>query len=182
MRKDADRARAKALFQQMSKKEKWAHILRYYWMHMVVAATVLGLAVSIGISVRDSIAREDFIYVALQEGYSGELETQVEALAQEAGWPEELNFSYFPSSEAQDVSGSIQLVLYLTADQVDFIVCDDFTKRVLLGDETLDLTVLPLEQTRLGERVDFAQDMYVIGLNDTGRQEKVQQFMPILMG
>lgn len=182
MKMDADRARAKEMFRQMTPKEKWVHIFRYYWLHMLITVCVLAIAVSVGLSVRDSIARENFIYVALQEGYSADLQTEVEALAQEAGWPEELNFSYFPSSEAEDGSGSVQLVLYLTADQVDFIVCDDFTKRVLLMDDTLDLTALPLEQTRLGARMEHDHDLYVIHVNDTGRQEKAQQFVPILMG
>lgn len=182
MRKDADRVRAKELFRQMSPKEKCAHIFRYYWMHMAAVIALVAVAVSIAASVRESIARENYLYIAMQEGYYSDLQPQVEAMAREANWPEELNFASFPSVMDQEASGSYQLVLYLTADQVDFVVCDEITAQILLEDELLDLTAVPLEETKLGQRVSFAQKLIVLTLNDTGRQEKVRQFAPVLVG
>ena len=182
MRTDKDRARAKELFHQMSPKEKWAYVFQYYWMYMAAVIAVIGIAVSISTSVRDSIARENYLYVALQEGYYIDLQPQVEAIAREIKWPEELNYASFPSVSDMEASGSYQLVLYLTADQVDFIVCDSVTRRALLEDDTLDLIVTPLEETPLGAQVEFEKSLYVIAVNDTARQEKMRQFMPALMG
>lgn len=181
MRTDKDRARAKELFRQMSPKEKWEHVLRYYWMHMVGVIALVGIAVSIGCSVRESIAREGLVYVVLQEGYEADLRPAVEAVAAEAAWPEELNFASFPSIEAQDTTGAYQLTLYLTADQVDFIVCDEPTMQVLIEDDTLDLSVVPLNETALGERAPFRQPLYMIAVHDTARGEKAEQFRSVLV-
>lgn len=182
MRTDKDRARAKELFRQMSPKEKWAHVFRYYWMHMVAVVAVIAIAVSIGTSVRESIAREGLVYVVLQEGYEADLRPAVEAMAAEAAWPEGLNFAAVPSIEAQDTTGAHQLTLYLTADQVDFIVCDEPTMQVLVEDDTLNLTVAPLAETALGERAPFRQPLYMITVHDTARGEKAEQFRSVLMG
>ena len=181
MRTDKDRARAKEMFRKMSAKEKWEHIFRYYWMHMVAVIAVVGIAVSIGASVRESRAREGFVYVVLQEGYESDLRPAVETMAEEAQWPEELNFASFPSIDDQEATGAYQLVLYLTADQVDFIVCDEPTMEVLSEDDTLELSVVPLEQTALGERVSFHDPLYMISVGDTGRGEKAEQFRTILV-
>lgn len=180
MGRDKDRAKAKELFRRMSRKEKCEHVLRYYWMHMVAVIAVIGVAISIGTSVRESRARDSLVYVALQEGYDSDLRPAVEAMAEEAQWPEELNFAAFPSVEDQETTGVYQLVLYLTADQVDFIVCDEPTMEVLSADDTLELTVIPLDRTALGERVSFRDPLYMISVGDTGRGEKAEQFRAIL--
>lgn len=181
MRTDKDRARAKELFRQMSAKEKWAHVFRYYWMHMAAVIAVVGIGISIGCSVRESIAREGFVYVVLQEGYEADLRPAVEAMATQAQWPEELNFASISSIEDQENTGAYQLTLYLTADQVDFIVCDEPTMQVLTEDDTLDLSVVPLNESALGERVSFRDPLYVIAVGDTGRGEKAEQFRVVLM-
>lgn len=181
MRTDKDRARAKELFRQMSTKEKWAYVFQYYWMYMAAVVAVVGIAISIGGSVRDSIAREGFVYVVLQEGYEADLRPAVEAMAVEAAWPEELNFASFPSIEDQENSGAYQLTLYLTADQVDFIVCDEPTMQVLVEDDTLELDIVPMNESALGERVPFRDALYVITVGDTARGEKAEQFRQILV-
>lgn len=181
-KQDTDRTRAKEMFRQMSPKEKCAHIFGYYWMHMALAVALLAAAVCLGLDVRENIAREDYLYIALQDGYYMDLQPEVEAIAREIDWPEELNFASVPSVMDEEASGSYQLVLYLTADQLDFIVCDDETTQALEADDTLDLTVVPLDQTELGRRVPLRQALYVITVNGTGREEKVRQFAPALMG
>lgn len=181
MRTDKDRARAKELFRKMSKKEKCAYVFQYYWMYMVAVVAVVGMAFSIRAAVRDSIAREGYVYVVLQEGYESDLRPAVEVLAEQAQWPEELNFASFPSLDDQETTGAYQLTLYLTADQVDVIVCDELTTEVLSEDDTLDLTVVPLNECALGERVSFREPLYVISVGDTGRGEKAEQFCELLM-
>ena len=70
----------------------------------------------------------------------------------------------------------------LATDQIDFIVCDFVTMRMITSDETILCDVKEFEQTPLGARLDLPEDMYVITLNDTARYEKVQQFAPVLAG
>ena len=181
MRTDKDRARAKELFRKMSNKEKWAYVFQYYWMHMVAVVAVVAMAFSISAAVRDSIAREGYVYVVLQEGYESDLRPAVEAMAEQAQWPEELNFASFPSLEDQETTGAYQLTLYLTADQVDMIVCDELTMEVLVEDDTLALSVVPLSECALGDRVSFREPLYVIGVGDTARGEKAEQFCKLLM-
>lgn len=181
MRTDKDRARAKELFRKMSPKEKAAHVFRYYWMHMVAVVVVIGMVVSISASVRESRAREGLVYVVLQEGYEADLRPAVETMAAEAAWPEELNFASFPSIEDQEVTGAYQLTLYLAADQVDIIVCDEPTMQVLREDDTLGLSVVPLGESALGERVSFHEPLYVAAVGDTGRGEKAEQFRTLLL-
>lgn len=179
MRKmDADRARAKELFQQMSTKQKIRHIVGYYWLHAVVCVAVVAVAISVVNSYRVEKERSKNLFIGLQDEYSSVLEPQVLALAEEAGWTEELNRVFFAGGGA----GNTQMVLYLAADQIDFIVCDFITMRMITEDETIVCDVKELEQTPLGARVDLPEDMYVITLNDTARYEKVQQFAPFLAG
>ena len=181
MRRDADRAKARELFRQMSSKKKCAHIFRYYWLHMVIAVILLVGSVILVQDVRRNIAMKDCLYIVMQQGYASALQPEVEALAQQAGWPEEINFLTCSDS---DVVGDerMQNLLYLTADQVDFVICDESTAVDYITDETLELVMLPLEETPLGERVQFNAELFVIALRDTGRAEKVEQFMPVLMG
>lgn len=181
MRQDADRARAKELFRQMSLKEKCVHVFRYHWLHMVIAVVLLFGSVILVQDVRHNIAMKKCLYIVMQDGYETVLQPEVEALAREAGWPEEMNFLTCPSGEVGGDEG-MRGLLYLTADQVDFIICDEITSRDFTMDDMLDLVMVPLEETPLGERVEFNRELFVIALRDTGRAEKVEQFMPMLMG
>lgn len=181
MRQDADRARAKELFRQMSPKEKCMHVFRYHWLHMVIAVVLLFGSVILVRDVRRNIAMEKCLYILIQDGYDAVLRPEVEALAQQAGWPEKMNFL---SCSSSDVIGDerMQSLLYLAADQVDFVICDEATAIDFITDDTLELVKVPLEETPLGERVEFNRELFVIALRDTGRAEKVEQFMPMLMG
>lgn len=182
MRQDADRRRAKELFRQMSKKEKIRHIFRYYWMQMLITVVLLAVGVSFVTTVREGMAKRHYLYVALQAEYSDEIIPAVEQLAQQAQWPEEINFPTFANLRSGEGEGGIQLSLYLAADELDFIVCDKYTMRSLTEEATEGYAVFALEETRLGELVRFEQELFVLMLSDTGREEKVQQFAPALIG
>lgn len=177
-RMDADQARAKELFQKMSTKQKIRHLAGYYWLHVVVCLAVVAVSVSVVKSYRAEKIRSQYLFIGVQDEYSSVLEPQVQALAQEAGWLEDLNFVYFAGKGA----GNTHMVLYLASDQIDFIVCDFVTMRMITDDETILCDVKEFEQTPLGARLDLPEDMYVITLNDTARYEKVQQFAPVLAG
>lgn len=182
MRQDADRRRAKELFRQMSKKEKACHVIRYYWMHMLIAVVLLAVGVSLVTTYREGMARRQYLYVGVQAEYSDEIISAVEQMAQQAQWPEPINFPTFINIKNGDGEGGIQLTLYLAADELDFIVCDKYTMRSLTEEETEGYTVVALEETRLGEFVEFEQELFVLVLSDTGREEKVRQFAPVLVG
>jgi len=182
MRQDADRARAKELFRRMTGREKINHIFGYYWLHMLAGVFVLVMAVAFVSSWRESIATRDLLYIGLQDECYYMLQPQVEELALQADWPEGLNILSFPSVRSEDGMGSMQLSLYLTADELDFIVCDEYTMRLLTADETMDCAVTALEDTRLGAGKGVEQGWFLLTLNGTARAEKAQQFMPILLG
>lgn len=182
MRQDADRARAKELFRNMTTKEKVRHIFGYYWLHMLAGAIALIMAVSFVISWRTGLATRDQLYIGIQAEYHDQLRPEVEALAQEAQWPEGLNFLSFPSAASEDGLGSMQLSMYLTADELDFIVCDEYTMRLLTADETMNCAAATLEDTYLGVRTDVEEGLFVLALYDTARAEKMEQFMPVMLG
>ena len=182
MRQDADRVRAKELFRRMTPKEKADHIFHYYWLHMLAGAFALIVAVVFLVTYRTNAATKDYLYVGIQADCYDLLRPGVEELAQQADWPEGLNYLSFPSADGADGMGSMQLAMYLTADELDFIVCDGYTMRLLTSDETMNCTVAAIEDTRLGMAGDIAQELFVLALNGTARAEKVQQFIPVLLG
>ena len=182
MRQDADRAKAKEMFRRMTAREKARHIFQYYWLHMLAGVFILIVTVVFVTDWRTGAATRDQLYIGLQTDCYDLLRPQVEELAQEAGWPEGLNFMSFPSAASEDGMGSMQLAMYLTADQLDFIVCDEYTMRLLTADETMNCAAATFEDTWLGMAVDTDQELYILALYDTGRAEKAQQFMPILLG
>jgi len=182
MRQDADRARAKKLFRNMTTKEKVRHIFGYYWLHMLAGVLVLIMAVSFVSSWRAGIATRNYLYIGIQAEYHDQLRPEVETLAREAQWSEGLNFLSFPSAASEDGMGSMQLSMYLTADELDFMVCDEYTMRLLAGDETMNCTVTALADTRLGGLTDGEEEWFLLTLNGTARAEKAGQFAPILLG
>lgn len=182
MRQDADRARAKEMFRQMSTQEKINHIFQYYWLHMVVGIFALVVAVVFVVTWRENAATRNCLYIGIQAEYHDLLRPEVESLAQEAQWPEPLNFLTFPSAAGEDGMGSMQLSMYLTADELDFIVCDETTMRLLTADETTNCSAATFDDTYLGTRVKADQPLYILALRDTARAEKAEQFMPIMLG
>lgn len=181
MRQDADRARAKEMFHRMTTRQKVSHIFSYYWLHMVAGVFALIVTVIFAVTWRANVATQGQLYIGIQSDCHDALRPQVEALAQQAQWPEGLNFVAFPSAKSEDGMGSMQLSMYLTADELDFIVCDEYTMRLLTLDETMNCTVAALEETLLGTRADVEQDWFVLTLNNTARAKKVQQFVPVLI-
>ena len=182
MRQDADRARAKEMFRRMTAREKVGHIFHYYWLHMLVGFFVLIVTVVFVTDWRANAATRDQLYIGIQADCYDLLQPRVEELAQQAGWPEGLNFMTFPSASSEDGMGSMQLAMYLTADQLDFIVCDEYTMRLLTADETMNCAAATLEDTHLSMTTDIEHDLHILALYDTGRAEKMEQFMPILIG
>ena len=180
-RQDADRARAKELFAQMTSREKVNHVFGYYWLHMVAGVVALIMAVSFVSSWRTGAATRDYLYIGLQdECYA--LRPEIEELAQQADWPEGLNILSFPSAGSTDGLGSMQLSMYLTADELDFLVCDEYTMRLFTADETMDCAAAALEDTCLGASKDGEEGWFLLTLNGTARAEKVQQFKAVLLG
>ena len=182
MRQDADRARAKELFRKMSPKEKANYIFQYYWLHMLVGVFALVVAVVFTVSWRANAATRDYLYIGIQADCYDLLHPKVEELAQRAGWPEGLNFLSFPSTAGEDGMGSMQLAMYLAADELDFIVCDEHTMRLLTSDETINCAVAAFEDTCLGSGTELKQPLFILTLNNTARAEKVTQFMPVMLG
>lgn len=182
MRQDADRARAKEMFREMSTQEKFRHIFQYYWLHMLVGVLALVVAVDFVVTWRESAATRDHLYIGIQTEYYDLLRPEVESLAQETQWPEGLNFLSFSSAASEDGMGSMQLAMYLTADELDFIVCDEYTMRLLTSDETINCSAATFEDTYLGMAADVDQKLFILALNDTSRSEKVQLFSPVLLG
>ena len=181
MRQDADRARAKEMFHRMSTQEKINYIFQYYWPHMLAGVVSLLFAVVFVTSYWANASTRDHLYIGIQSEYHDLLRPEVETLAQAAQWPEGLNFRSFPSAQSKDGMGSIQLSMYLTADELDFIVCDEYTMHLLTSDETMNCAAVPFEDTYLGMTTDVDQPLYILALYDTTREEKAAQFMPVLM-
>ncbi len=181
MKQDADRARAKDMFRQMTLQEKASHIFQYYWLHMLAGIFTLVVVVVFVVTWQESAATRNHLYIGIQVEHHDQLRPEAEALARDAQWPEALNFLSFSSAASQDGLGSMQLSMYLAADELDFIVCDEYTMHLLTSDQTINCSVTALDDTRLGVATDIEEPLFVLALNDTGRAEKVQQFLPILL-
>lgn len=182
MKPDRDRARAKAMFAQMTPKEKRAHILRYYWTHMAVGLFVLVVAGSLAVTWYNNAKTRNCVYVGIQQEYYEQLQPRVERLAAEAEWPEVLNYMTYPSTRSSDGMGSIQMVMYLAADQLDVAVCDERTTTLLQQDETMRCRVWPLEETALGQGYTARESMFLVTFDGTARGEKAEQFQQLLTG
>ena len=180
MRQDADRAKARELFRQMSLRGKAEHIFRYYWFYMVAGVAAVIVAAAFVVTWRTNEATRGFVYVGIQEEYYSALEPAVNGMAREAQWSEGINFAAFPGVAAQDGMSGIQLVLYITADEIDVAVCDQQTMQAIREDETIPCSVVALKDTMLGQRVNLKKDLYVICFEQTGRGEKARQFAEIL--
>lgn len=180
-KKDADRTRAKQMFQSMSGREKVNYIFHYYWPHMAVTVVVLIMAVSFVQSARENARLRNCVYMGLQEEYYAFLQPAADELAQEGGWEEPVNYLSFVTGMSVDGLGGMQLAMYLTADQLDFVVCDEATRDMILEESGADCDWVPLEETALGQRAGIRWGLYLMTLNDTARGEKVQQFKPLLL-
>ena len=181
MRNDADRARAREMFRKMSPKEKIGHIFRYYWPHMAAAAVLLVLALTFVQDYRDAAQTRSWLYVGLQEGYYEELQPAVQQLADEGGWDEELNWASVASAESEDGMGLMQLMLYVSSDELDLVVCDEATAALLGEDESIPCRVWPVADTALAGRVGAGQELYVVLLEETGRADRVSAFADLLL-
>ena len=179
MRTDRDRAKAKAFFAQMSPREKRDHILHYYWPHMAVSVVLLVVCVVFAKNWYDNAQTKDWVYVGIQQEYYEQIQPRVEQLAQETGWPEGLNYMTYPSAEGV---GSMQLTMYLAADQLDMAVCDEWTKDLLVQDETMQSRAWPLEDTALGQGYAADEPLFLVTFADTARGEKAAQFQQLLTG
>lgn len=182
MKPDRDRTRAKALFAQMSPREKRAHILRYYWPHMVIGVVVLVVAAAFAVSYRNNALTKNYVYVGIQQEYYGSLQPRAQQLADDAGWPEGVNYLAYPSVSSADGMGSLQMTMYLSADQLDAAVCDEWTTDLLVQDETMLCTAYPLEQTALGQGHSAQEPLFLVVFGQTGRGEKAEQFQQLLIG
>ena len=182
MRTDRDRARAKALFAQMSPKEKREHILRYYGPHMLVGACLLVVCIVFAMSWYRNAQTKDYVYVGIQQEYYEDLQPRVQQIAEKAGWPEGLNYLSYPSVSSADGMGSMQMMMYLTADQLDAAVCDEWTTDLLVQDETMRCHAWPLEDTALGQGYTADEPLFLVIFSETARGEKAERFQLLLAG
>ena len=182
MRQEKDRVRAREMFRQMTPREKTVHIFQYYWLHMLVAVFLTIVAVSLATAWHNNLVQKDYLYIGLQEGYSAELEPAIYELAGQAEWPEGFNILPVASADSGKGMGTLQLSMYLAADELDFIVCDQDTMELILMDETNNCSSVPLAQTALANRVNSSWELFVLTFHDTGRGEKTEKFATILMG
>lgn len=178
---DKDQTRAKELFQQMTKKEKVQYIARYYGLHIFVVAALLVSAVTFAREHQQNKLREDWLYLVAPGDYCYEIQAAADVLAQRSGWPEGLNYPVFADDELEGGIGNVQLVAFLTNDEVDFLVCDKATLLLLEEDGTLVFDAVELEQTALGGMVDFRRELFLLTFYDTARYHKVMQFRPVLV-
>lgn len=179
---DKEQILAKEMFAKMTRKEKAKYIFHYYGLHIFVAiALVIGLVVYIK-DYQDNKVRENWLYFVLPGDYCYDIEAAADQLAQASGWPEGLNYPIYTTDELESGYGNMQLVAYLTNDEVDYMVCDEAMLIMLQEDETLDFDAVELEQTALGETLEFRRKLFVLTFYDTARYDKVMEFRPILMG
>lgn len=178
---DKDQTRAKELFQQMTKREKVQYIARYYGLHIFIVAALLVCAVTFAREHQQNKLREDWLYLVTPGDYCYEIQAAVDVLAQRSDWPEGLNYPVFADDELEGGIGNVQLVAYLTNDEVDFLVCDKATLLLLEEDGTLVFDAVELEQTALGGMVDFHRELFLLTFYDTARYHKVMQFRPVLV-
>ena len=182
MRSDRDRARAKAMFDQMSSREKRAHILGYYWPYMAAAVALLVVCVVFVMDMQDNARTKECVYVGIQQEYYEQLQPLVQQLADEAQWPEGLNFLAYPSASSADGMGSLQMMMYLSADELDVAVCDQWTTDLMAKDETMLCAAWPLEDTALGQGFVSDEPLFLVAFGGTARGEKAEQFRNLLAG
>lgn len=178
---DKEQALAKELFQKMDRKEKGRYILHYYGLHIFVAVAILLGAIGYIRDYQAGKMRENWLYFVLPGDYCYDIEPVVDRLAQDAGWPEGLNYPVYTTDELESGFGNMQLLAYLTNDEVDYMVCDEAMLIMLQEDGTLEFDAVELEQTALGEDLEFRRKLFVLTFHDTARHDKVMQFRPVLV-
>jgi len=178
---DHEQRLAKDMFFKMTDKEKFRYILHYYGLHIFVTiALIIGIVVYIG-EYRENEKQKDWLYLVTPGDYCYEIQAAADILVAQSQWPEGLNYPVFVDDDVEGGIGNMQLVAYLTNDEVDFLVCDKPTLMLLEEDDTLRFDSIPLEQTALGEMVEFHRELFFLTFYDTARYEKLLEFRPILV-
>jgi len=180
---DKDRQRAKQLFSTMSKGEKLKYIGRYYWLHIIGAVLAVVVLVSAGVSIYSNHVSSKWLHVGSTAPYTQRLRQPLEALGQANGEP--LNYLELLSVEGEyGADAMVQLSCYLTADQLDILVCDAPTREyLLLQDGEENLTVYPLEETTLAALfADIEQpELYLIVRHGLSRSDRAEDFAQLLV-
>ena len=178
---DHEQRLAKEMFEKMTRKEKTRYILQYYGLHIFVTiALIIGIVVYIA-EYRENEKRKDWLCLVTPGAYSYDIQAAAELLLQQSQWPEGLNYPVFVDDDVEAGVGNMQLVAYLTNDEVDFLVCDEVTLMLLKEDDTLTFDAVELEQTAFGEMVEFRRKLFLLTFYDTARYDKVMEFRPILV-
>lgn len=179
---DKEQLLARELFKKMSPEEKTKYIFRYYGVHIfLVVALIAGIIMYIG-EWMENEKRKDWLYFVTPEYYSDAIEGAADQLLEESGWPEGLNYIPYATNDLESGFGNMQLMAYLTNDEVDYLVCDQVMCIMLEELEELKFDVVKLEETALGEQVEFRKELFVVVFKDSARYDKVMDFLPILMG
>ena len=178
---DHEQRLAKELFSKMTREEKWRYILHYYSLHILLTiALIIGVVVYV-MDYQQNKVRENWLYFVTPGNYCYEIQAATDLLAANAQWPEGLNHLVFADNDSEVGVGNMQLLAYLTDDTLDFLVCDKPTLILLEEDETLEFDSVSLEQTALGEYVEFHRELFLVSFYDTCRYDKVMEFRPILV-
>ncbi len=181
MDKGKDRARAKELFRQMTPKEKAEHIATYYSWHIIgVIAGVLAVILIIN-AVSSNRQRKDHLFLSVQQEYSVALRPILDHVTETGGWDEDINYAEVVSVRDTSGDGMNQVVVQLTANEMDVFICDRHNKAFVEEDPEAVYAAYELEDTVLGQYAQTDTKLYVLFLTGP-RQEKTQRFERLLLG
>lgn len=181
MRRGKDEQKARNLFAQMTLKEKLIHLWTYYKGHLaagLVATVILGSLLN---AMYTGAQTEHYVHITITEPYAAQLEDAVTQLAQQARWEEGLAVAAASGLEDESGYGVIQWMTSLTAGEVDIAICDEVTAQAIV-EEYPTSSLVPLERSALAHVDTGSVPMFIVTLQDTARQEKVQQFSALLSG
>lgn len=180
MDKGKDRARAKELFRQMTPGEKLEHIMTYYlWQIVGVIAAVVAVILIVN-AIQSNHRHRNDLCVSVQEDYAVAITPILEYLADQGGWEENIKYASVVSAGDLSGDGVSQIVVQLSANEMDVIICDKTTRSFIEDDPEAVAAVYDLQDTVLGQYAPEQKGVYVMFLTGP-RQEKTEQYRQLLV-
>lgn len=177
----------------MTPKEAAGYLWTYYKWHILIAAFLLYLSVSLASAVIGNALSQPVLKIGVMDQvdiYLGDVidNTMSEAFPGSTGHHAPLRYSITSPASENNPYGTVQLMAYLSAGELDVVLADRATADYM-AENGAALRVVDISGTKLGknaETIGISPLLYVIVPNDTDaenravRQEAAEHLLEVI--